>query len=181
MSSQDEDFKEFEDDFQTRFKIADENFPKVEDSGSDSDDSVVINKHPFSVRRSDYDSATAMHYSTLNPNDDSDDDSDKDDNSDEHIETEDNSNAIGAETEITRSRVSGLGFQRNTAPYIDLEDQIEVEEVISHQYKNESEDEEDEIKELYSDEELASKDKVQEDLMSPMGSKILEEESHKEQ
>ena len=142
----------------------------------------MINKHPFAVRRSDFDSKMAMHFSTLDNRTDSDDDSDKDsDEEDGGRETAHSSDyLLGIDADNMRKRVSGLGFQRDVIPSLSLEDEVEVEEVISSEYREEiernggkelnSEDEEPE-------EEDSAKQNVMGDLMSPVGSQVhLDEE-----
>jgi len=174
--NKDEEFRDFLADFETRFKVDDENFPKIEDEITDSDDSVIINKHPFAIRKSDFEGIDRLKFNSVSRYVIDDDDSDKDD-SDEDSDDDEEEEEDAMEN---RRRTKGVSMQAQMGEIIDLEGEVEVEEIVNRNI------EESVViggpEELLSSyEEIESKEKVRNELMSPVDSKKkLDEEDDDE-
>lgn len=100
---------------------------------SESDDSVIINRHPFSVKRSDFDQKEAYQYNSIDQynigNDDSDSDLDSGD-SDKNSDSDDNVKIDLKEDNVNRKRNSYLVKKVEIERIDDIENEIEVEEYM---------------------------------------------------
>lgn len=170
----------------SRFKVDDGNFPKIDDEQvSDSDDSMVLTKYPFTIRRSDFDNRDAYRYNSVDQyanhdDDDSDrfdeDDSDKDDEDvdrvggGESVEVESDSNRLQVQELDSRKRASGLVGHIRLDHIDDLEGDVEVEEITTD---NDPEPvvSEDKKEASDSDEEPVMECKIKGDIMSPEDNK----------
>lgn len=174
----DGDYKNFEEDFACRFKIDDENFPKIDDDDfTDSDDSVVVSKHAFAVRRSGYDQKDVYNFNSVDryANDDDDSDIDSDDsNKDENNTNDFGDQKINIPVDKSRSRASGLTIQANIDDLDDLDCEVEIEEIINNDMaepaiSNSDKDASD------SDDNQAPDSNLENELMSPEGEKYKED------
>lgn len=138
---------------------------------SDSDDSVIINKHPFSVRRSDFDQRDAFNYNSLDQyiyDEDSDKDSDefdtgsKDSNENEELKI--------PEDMDNRKRTNGLIKRYDIDKIDDIENEVEVEEIISNNLKESLVLSNDSYKEDVDNTET-TEEKITSELMSPVNNK----------
>lgn len=175
--NKDEEFRDFLADFDTRFKVNDENFPKIEDEATDSDDSVIINKHPFAIRKSDFEGIDRLKFNSVSRYAIDDDDSDKDDSDEDDEEDEEEQDDDAMEN---RRRTKGVSMQAQMNEIVDLEGEVEVEEVVSQNI------EESVVlggpEELLSSyEEIEGKEKVRNELMSPVDSRKKFEEDEEDE
>lgn len=147
--------------------MADENFPKINDDlASDSNDSVVVSKYPFAVRRSDFDQRDAYRFNSLDRNYNPDDDSDKDSDDDsDGSKDEEKQNADDDENDNSRKRTMGVLMRVNIDQINDLEDE---EEVISNTIIENLQSEPTPEQTVSQDNECLISSKIEADLMSPV-------------
>ena len=168
----DEDFKDLEAEFEARFKVDDANFPKIDESaGSDSDDSVVINKPPFGIRSSNYGQKEAYNYNSVDRYNIDDDDSDSDDDDDD-IKTESDGEIKSdiREDNINRKRNSYLINKIDVENIEDIVNGIEAEEIACEKAVEEK-DISTNNKILPIDEETELNTNIASDIMSPLNDK----------
>lgn len=91
---------------------------------SDSDDSVIINKHPFSVRRSDFEHKDTLKYNSIDQY--ANDDSDNDDDIDDDDKEDQDQTSTGLDS---RKRANGYIVQAHMDEIEDLEGEVEVQEI----------------------------------------------------
>ena len=134
---------------------------------------MIINRHPFSVRRSDFDQKDAYKYNSIDRYALDEDDSDKDSlDSDNDDEIEDNVDKQLKESDgdHNRKRTSGLAVKTDLGDIEDLEGDLVVEEIVSNGL-TESVVISTESPKLDIDEDEGLGDGIESDLMSPVNSK----------
>ena len=143
---------------------------------SDSDDSVIINKHPFSVRRSDFDQKEVNNFNSFDRYAYDEDDSDKD-SDDNHSSNSDDKNDKEAAHHDNRKRTSGLIVRAEIDRIDDIENDVEVVEVVTTDI-TESVILSSSKPQIDLDDECPLNSKVKSDLMSPVKDKQHSSEEH---
>lgn len=130
--NKDEEYRTFVADFESRFTVADQNFPRIDEEASDLEDSVIVNKHPFAIRRSDFEGLDRVKFDSVSRYVLDDDDSDKDESDDDSDVTPDSEPENDEEEDVNRQRIKTGAVQPRLSEVGDLEGEIEVDELTSN-------------------------------------------------